>query len=38
LPKWPAFIGGQGAVMIFDNDCVVKNNPDGAERQALGLA
>jgi hypothetical protein len=24
--------------MIFDNDCVVKNNPDGAERHALGLA
>lgn len=38
LPNWPAFTAGEGAVMIFDNDCVVKNNPDGAERHALGLA
>ena len=37
LPKWPAFTTSEGAVMIFDNECVVKNNPDGAERHALGL-
>jgi para-nitrobenzyl esterase len=38
LPKWPAFTASEGAVMIFDNDCVAKNNPDGAERHAMGLA
>jgi para-nitrobenzyl esterase len=37
LPKWPKFTADQGAVMIFDNKCEVKNAPDRAERQALGL-
>ncbi|MGA9883291.1 MAG: carboxylesterase/lipase family protein [Candidatus Acidiferrales bacterium] len=37
LPKWPAFTSAEGAVMIFDNECIAKNNPDGAERHALGL-
>ena len=35
LPKWPAFNAAQGPVMILDNRCEVKNNPDGEERQAL---
>jgi para-nitrobenzyl esterase len=37
LPRWPAFTADQGAVMTFDNKCEVKNAPDRAERQALGL-
>ena len=35
LPKWAAFRPEQGACMIFDNRCEVKNDPDRAERQAL---
>ena len=35
LPKWPAYKPGQGAVMIFDNRCEVKNDPDRAELQVL---
>ncbi|MGC2330073.1 MAG: carboxylesterase/lipase family protein [Candidatus Acidiferrales bacterium] len=37
LPKWPAFTAGEKAVMIFDNECQAKNDPDREERQALGL-
>ena len=37
FPKWPAFTASEGAVMIFDNECVVKNNLDGARRHVLGL-
>jgi len=37
LPQWPAFASDQETVMIFDNTCEVKNAPDRAERQALGL-
>ena len=32
LPKWPVFSAGKGPVMIFDNKCEVKNDPDRAER------
>jgi para-nitrobenzyl esterase len=35
LPKWPAYRPEQGAVMIFDNRCEVRNDPDRAERQVL---
>jgi len=32
IPKWPAFTADKGPVMIFDNKCEVKNDPDRAER------
>ena len=35
LPRWPVYKPEQGAVMIFDNRCEVKNDPDRAERQVL---
>jgi para-nitrobenzyl esterase len=28
LPDWPAYTPQNGAVMIFDNKCKIKNNPD----------
>ena len=28
LPKWPAYTAQNGAVMVFDNQSVVKNHPD----------
>jgi para-nitrobenzyl esterase len=28
LPAWPAYTADKGATMIFDNKCVVRNNPD----------
>ena len=33
LPKWPAFDKGKAPTMIFDNQCEVKNDPDGPERR-----
>lgn len=35
LPKWPAFTADQQWVMVFDDKCEAKNNPDGDERAAL---
>jgi len=35
LPHWPAFTADQCPTMIFDADCVMKNNPDTAERKVL---
>jgi carboxylesterase type B len=35
LPSWPAFSPEKGPVMIFHNQCVVKNDPDRAERTLL---
>jgi para-nitrobenzyl esterase len=32
LPKWPVFSAEKGPVMIFDNKCEVRNDPDRAER------
>lgn len=32
LPKWPAYAAGQGATMIFDKKCEVRNDPDHEER------
>ena len=38
LPQWAAFTAANKAVMIFDNRCEAKNDPDHDERQALGIA
>jgi hypothetical protein len=38
LPKWPAFTADRGATMIFDNECEVKNDPDGPERRTVTTA
>jgi para-nitrobenzyl esterase len=38
LPKWPAFTADKGATMIFDNQCEVKNDPDGSERRTVTMA
>jgi para-nitrobenzyl esterase len=35
LPSWPAYIEQNGAMMIFDNKCEVKNNPD---KELLSIA
>ncbi|MGA9472222.1 MAG: carboxylesterase/lipase family protein [Terriglobales bacterium] len=35
LPHWPSFTADECPTMIFDTDCVMKNNPDGAERKVL---
>ncbi len=29
LPEWPAFTGEKPAAMFFDNECVVKHDPEG---------
>jgi len=35
LPNWPAYTQQNGATMIFDNKCEVKNNPD---KELLSIA
>jgi para-nitrobenzyl esterase len=35
LPKWPAFTDKEGALMIFDNKCEVRMNPDSKARRAV---
>ena len=35
LPRWPAFNTTERATMIFNNECKVVNDPNGAERKAL---
>jgi para-nitrobenzyl esterase len=35
LPSWPAYTQQNGATMIFDNKCEVKNNPD---KELLSIA
>jgi para-nitrobenzyl esterase len=35
LPKWPAFTAKDGALMIFDNKCEVRMNPDGEARRTV---
>jgi para-nitrobenzyl esterase len=35
LPHWPSFTADQCPTMIFDTECVMKNNPDTAERKVL---
>jgi para-nitrobenzyl esterase len=32
IPKWPVLSADKGPVMIFDNKCEVKNDPDRTER------
>jgi para-nitrobenzyl esterase len=33
LPDWPAFDGRRKQTMIFDNECEVRNDPDGELRR-----
>jgi para-nitrobenzyl esterase len=35
LPKWPAFTAADCPTMIFNDVCVMRNNPDKAERDSL---
>ena len=35
LPKWPVYTSANGEVMIFDNKCEVRNDPDRAERRLV---
>ena len=35
LPNWPKFNATQRATMIFNHECKVVNDPNGAERKAL---
>jgi len=35
LPHWPAFTAEQCPTMIFDTECVMKNNPDTEERKVI---
>ncbi|NNU34117.1 carboxylesterase/lipase family protein [Mucilaginibacter sp. S1162] len=35
LPQWPAFNDANGAMMVFNNKCEVKNDPDGDARKLL---
>jgi para-nitrobenzyl esterase len=35
LPKWPAYSAEKGEVMILDNKCEVRNDPDRAERRLI---
>ncbi len=38
LPKWPAYSADAGPVMIFDNKCEVKNDPDRELRAVVAAA
>jgi para-nitrobenzyl esterase len=35
LPNWPAFTPDKCQTMIFDNECVVKNDPEGEGRRLI---
>lgn len=35
LPKWPVFNAAKGPLMVFDNRCEVRNDPDRELRQLL---
>jgi len=35
LPKWPSFTAKEGALMVFDNKCEVRMNPDGEARRTV---
>lgn len=35
LPEWPAFNDSNGAMMVFNNKCEVKHDPDGDARKML---
>ena len=34
LPHWPAYTSAQGATMVFDNRCEIRNSP---EKEGLAL-
>jgi para-nitrobenzyl esterase len=38
LPPWPRFDPASGPVMVFDNACVVENDPDRAARRVITSA
>lgn len=38
LPKWPVYTTANGEVMIFDNKCEVRNDPDRVERRLITQA
>jgi para-nitrobenzyl esterase len=38
LPNWPAFTADTSPTMIFDNECVVKNDPEGEGRRLIQKA
>ena len=33
IPQWPAFTPKEGALMVFDNKCQLRMNPDGEARR-----
>lgn len=35
LPHWPAYSDATCPTMIFDNECMLRNNPDAKERQVV---
>ncbi|MDB5110333.1 MAG: carboxylesterase [Mucilaginibacter sp.] len=35
LPEWPAFKQSNGAMMVFNNQCEVRHDPDGEARRLL---
>jgi para-nitrobenzyl esterase len=37
LPSWPRYDAARGALMVFDNECVVKDDYDRAARQVFGM-
>ena len=38
LPNWPAFTADKSPTMIFDNECIVKNDPEGEGRRLIEKA
>jgi para-nitrobenzyl esterase len=38
LPQWPKYSEAHGETMIFDDQCVAKNDPDGEARKALPVS
>jgi para-nitrobenzyl esterase len=34
IPMWPAYSSDDRATMIFDNQCKITRDPNGAERKA----
>jgi para-nitrobenzyl esterase len=38
LPGWPKYDAANGPVMVFDTQCVVKNDPDRAARRVITSA
>jgi para-nitrobenzyl esterase len=35
LPKWPAFSADKVPTMVFDNNCEMRNDPDGSARRMV---